>query len=468
MRRPRSSEAFKEYSHVLKFRNSEKIVRKIEGNLGRVALIFPNSYTIASGSLAWSWVQTLLTERGLNVQRFFYENWFERFYSMEDQIPLDEFPLWLFTLQFENDLLNVADILVKKGIPFSAFERQAYHPIIIFGGPVMLFNHELVDEIADFVFVGDLECCVDEFSEALRLDNKDDIIRHLLNINQIYSRKYGKLKFTNCIGNLSPVPVAHFTTPFSPYKNKLLVEIGRGCIRRCAFCVTGYTKKPVKFASLDEVINVFEERKGYEYGLISATITDYPYLEGLLDYLESQNIKFSVSSMRADKIDKRLLMLLKNTDHHSFTIAPEGISQKMRDIMIKDLTTEQIINTLKLGREVGFKHVKFYYIIGLEEEGENDYAEFFEFLKTVVNMGYQEVVISVNPLVPKPFTPFADRKMVEKREYHEKTKFIRRNVPKKVRADFESYKLSRIQYELSHLKGPQTVDYLEQIIKIEK
>ncbi|MFN3328689.1 MAG: radical SAM protein, partial [Fervidobacterium pennivorans] len=184
--------------------------------------------------------------------------------------------------------------------------------------------------------------------------------------------------------------------------------------------------------------------------------------------LESQNIKFSISSMRADKIDKRLLMLLKNTDHHSFTIAPEGISQKMRDVMIKDLTTEQIIKTLELAREVGFKHVKFYYIIGLEEEDENDYAEFFEFLKTVVDMGYQEVVISVNPLVPKPFTPFADRKMVEKREYDEKTKFIRRNVPKKVRADFESYKLSRIQYELSHLKGPQTVDYLEQIIKIEK
>ncbi len=136
--------------------------------------------------------------------------------------------------------------------------------------------------------------------------------------------------------------------------------------------------------------------------------------------------------------------------------------------MLKDLTTEQIVKTLKLGREVGFKHVKFYYIIGLEEEDESDYAEFFDFLETVVDMGYQEVVISVNPLVPKPFTPFADRKMVEKREYEEKTKFIRRNLPKKVKADFESYKLSRIQYELSNLKGPQTVVYLRQIIKTEK
>ncbi|AMW32246.1 B12-binding domain-containing radical SAM protein [Fervidobacterium islandicum] len=468
MRRPRSSEAFKEYSYVLNFKNSEKIIRKLEGNLGRVALIFPNSYSIASGSLAWSWIQTLLMQRGLHVQRFFYERWFEKFYSMEDQVPLDEFPIWLFTFQFENDLLNIAEMLLKKGIPLSIYERKPYHPIVIIGGPVTLFNNELIDEIADFVFIGDLECNADEFAKALGHDDKDEIVKHLLDIKQIYSKRYGKLVFSNCIGTLSPVPVAHFITPYSPYKNKLLVELGRGCIRRCAFCVTGYTKKPVKFASLDEVIEVFERYQDFEFGLISATITDYPYLERLLEYLERKNVRFSVSSMRADKINEKLLRLLKTTEHHSFTIAPEGISQKLRDVMLKDLTTEELITALELGRKVGFKQVKFYYIIGLEEEDGKDYAEFFEFLKTVINMRYQEISISINPLVPKPFTPFESRKMIDKKSYEERVAFIRKNIPKKVKADFESYKLSKMQYEISHLKGTQTIEYLREVFKNKK
>jgi len=467
MRRPRNEESFKEYSFVLRYRKDEKMIekREIGGNLGRVALIFPNSYSVASGSLAWSWIQTLLFRRGLNVQRFFYEKWFRRFYSMEEQIPIDEFPVWLFTFQFENDLLNIADILRKKGIPIAARERFSYHPIVIIGGPVTLFNHRIVEEIADFVFIGDLECSIEEFTAALMHNDKESIVNGLLRINQIYSSKYNKSEFSNCIGQLQPVPVAHYTTSHSPYKNKVLIEIGRGCIRRCAFCVTGYTKKPVKFAKVDDVIAILEENKDKEFGFISATITGYPYLDKLLDYLENENIRFSVSSMRVDGLNERLLRLLKETDHRSFTIAPEGISQKMREIMLKDLSTEQIVRGLELGNSVGFQHVKLYYIIGLEEEDTSDYEEFYDFLKMVVKMGYKEITVSINPLVPKLSTPFSNRRMIEKKEYEERATFIRKNIPKSVKVNFESYKESRIQYEISHLKAQESLDYINEKLK---
>lgn len=468
MRRPRDEESFKEYSYVLRYRKAEEIIAKVgknAGNLGRVALVFPNSYNIASGSLAWSWIQTLLFRRGLNVQRFFYEKWFRRFYSMEEQIPIDEFPVWLFTFQFENDLLNIADILRKKGIPIAAHERANYHPIVIIGGPVTLFNHSIVEEIADFVFIGDIECSIEDFASVLMQSDKENISTELLKINQIYSSKYGKRNFSNCIGQLQPVPVSHYTTLHSPYKNKVLIEIGRGCIRRCAFCVTGYTKKPVKFAKVDDVIEILEENKDKEFGFISATITDYPYLDKLLDYLESKNIRFSVSSMRADGLNERLLRLLKETDHHSFTIAPEGISQKMREIMLKDLSTEQIIRGLELGNRVGFQHVKLYYIIGLEEEDTSDYEEFFDFLKMVANMGYKEITVSINPLVPKLSTPFSNRRMIEKKEYEERIVFIRKNVPKHVKTNFESYKESRIQYEISNLIAKETLEYINEKLR---
>ncbi|MEJ5257807.1 MAG: radical SAM protein [Fervidobacterium sp.] len=462
MRRPRDSESFKEYNFVLNYQKSEAEIFKLKGNLQKVALIFPNSYKIASGSLAWSWIQNLLTKNNLNVQRFFYEDWFSKFYSLEEQVPIDEFQIWLFTFQFENDLINIARMLKKKGIPLSFQQRESYHPIIIIGGPVTLFNHRIVEDIADFVFIGDLECCSNQFSEALSLDNKEEIENNLLKIPQIYSKKYRKTNYENCIGNLSPIPMAHYITPHSPFKNKLLIEIGRGCIRRCAFCVTGYTKKPVKFAKLDDFIETLDRFKHHEFGLISATITDYPYLDELLDYIENNEIRFSVSSMRVDKVNEKLLKLLRITDHHSFTVAPEGISQKMRDIMLKDLSTEQIVKGLEIGRKVGFENVKFYYIIGLEEETEEDYKELIEFLNQVLKLGYKEVSVSINPLVPKLSTPFANRKMIDKKEYEKRTAYIKKSVPKGVKLNFESYKSMKIQYEISHLNGNESIRYVQE------
>lgn len=461
MRRPRDKESFKEFDYVSKIHRHEKLTTQIPGNLPKVALIFPNNYKVASSSLAWSWIQQLLANKGVGVQRFFYEETFKRFYSMEEQRPIDEFSIWLITFQFENDLKNIADILIKRGVPLNVLDRADYHPLVIVGGPVNLFNVELITDIADFAFVGDLECSIDEFSNALLTEGKSKIAEELLKIPQIYSKAYGKKESRNCYANLNMVPVSHFVTPFSVFKDKLLIEIGRGCIRRCAFCVTGYTKKPVKFAKVEDVIEVLERHKDEEVGLISATITDYPYLDTLLNYMEKENIKFSVSSMRVDDVNEKLLKLLKATDHQSFTVAPEGISQRIRDIMLKDITLEGIINGLSLGHKVGFEEVKLYYIIGLSEEETDDYDELFWFIHQLYDIGYRKVTLSINPLVPKPKTPFEDRKMIDRKEYEEKITYIKKNLPNKARIYAESYKESLIQYQISRLRGEDTIDFIE-------
>lgn len=472
MRKPRDEQSFREYNHVKKFASSEIILKEYGGNLPKVALIFPNSYTVASGSLAWSWIQQLLSEEGIGVERFFYEPWFEKFYSVEEKRPIDEFPVWLFTFQFENDLINIAQMISKKNIPLKATDRQSHHPAIIIGGPVTLFNHRIAEEIADFIYIGDLECSIKDFSQGLisYIDNKDT--SKLTKIQEIYSKKFDKTDFTNfrkCSDALSPAPHACFKTPNSPFPNKVLIEIGRGCKWRCAFCVTGYTKKPVKFVKLEDVIEIMERHKGSEFGLISATITDYPYLDELLDYIEKNNISFSVSSMRVDGLNKKLLALLKKSDRHSFTIAPEGISQRMREIMLKDLSTDEIITGLELGRKVGFDSIKLYYIIGLEEESEEDYHELFQFIKTISAMNYKQIIMSINPLVPKPMTPFSARKIISKKEYEERVKLIKKNVlkdmPRGVITHFESYKQSYMQYEIAHLSGENTLQYLKRYLK---
>lgn len=466
MRKPRESEAFKEYERVLKFRKSERIMWERSGNLAQVAFVFPSNYEVAASSLSWSWVQQLLWRQGVGVERFFYEPWFKRFYSVESQRPIDEFQVWMFTFQFENDLLNIADLLRKKKVPLRAVERKDFHPVVLVGGPVTLFNPRIVFEIADVVYVGDLECsaplvatAINEFKNLGRAG----VIEELAKLEQVISSVTGKESFRPCVAPLDEVPVSHYTTPFSVFKNKLLIEVGRGCIRRCAFCITGYTKKPVKFAKIEAVKDILLRHRNIEFGLISATITDYPYLDELLTFLEVENIRFSVSSLRVDRVNERLLKLLRDTEHYSFTIAPEGISQRMRDIMLKDITTDEILNGLKLARNVGFYNVKMYFIIGLEEEREDDYQELFELLNTTLRMGYRRVTLSVNPLVPKPSTPFSKRQMISKKEYEERLKYIKKNVPKDVLLEAESYRDCYLQYQISKLEDKETLEFLNNL-----
>ncbi len=459
MKYPKTSNQFKEYKYVKSISQSEIRLENFEGSQPKVALIFPDNYEVASASLAWSWIQRLLFENCIYSERYFYENWFQTFYSVENQVPLQQTKIWLFSLQFENNVLNIADMLNKFKIPLRASERKNFHPLIIIGGPVTLFNHRLVDEIADFVFVGDLECSLEIFSKALLNDSKNEIEMALLEVEQIYSKKHGKLVFKNknCY---EKIPVGQFITPYSHFSNRLLIEIGRGCIRRCAFCVTSYTKKPVHFAKIKDVESIIKKYGEYELGIISATITDYPFLDELLELIKVNNVKCSFSSMRADKMNDKLFEVLKISGNKSFTIAPEGISQRIRDFLLKDLSEIQLKNTLELGIKNGFEDVKMYFIL-TGKESEEDFEEFQAFLEFLRSIGYKKITFSFNPLVPKPLTPLQKEKFMEKSEYESLTKKIKKMVPKEFKCDFFSYKESKVQYMLTWMDGESLISYFE-------
>ncbi|WP_232618066.1 B12-binding domain-containing radical SAM protein [Thermosipho africanus] len=239
------------------------------------------------------------------------------------------------------------------------------------------------------------------------------------------------------------LPASHIITRFSEFGEKRLIEIGRGCIRRCKFCVMGNTKKPVKFVKPELIKDLLKDEK-YPIGIISATITDYPWLDELLDILEYYEIKFSVSSMRADGITKRLLRLLKESGQNTYTIAPEGISQKIRDVMLKDLNEEELLTALEMGRMEDFSNVKLYYIVGFDEEDNEDFNELKSFIDKVKKLGYKSITLSINPLIPKKNTPFYGRKFINERRYNEIRKWMYENL-KGVKLHFESYKLSKKQ-----------------------
>lgn len=465
MRKPRDQSSFREYSYVRECRSSERIIYEHFGNLPRVALIFPNSYKVASSSLAWSWIQQLLWRHGVGVERFFHETWFERFYSVETQRPLDEFPIWLFTFQFENDMLNILDVLEKKGVPVLNSDRDEYHPVIVVGGPVTSFNHRILEYVADVTFIGDLEPSAEEFAESLMAGGKTEVLEKLAELDQTYSPLLGKVSFRRPNFRLDEVPVSHFSSSNSAFKDKILVEVGRGCKWRCAFCVTGHVKKPVNFAPLERVLSTLESMPNSEFGFVSATITDYPHLDGLLSFLESCNIRFSVSSLRIDNVSERLLTLLRRSEKNSITIAPEGVSQKIRDVMLKDMRTEGIIRGLQLARAANFTQVKMYFIVGLEEETEEDYRELAELISETLRIGFQRVTLSVNPLVPKPKTPFETRPFLKKRDYEDRLRLLKKSAPKDIAVEAESYRSAELQFTISHLVGRETIEFAENLGK---
>ncbi len=452
MRRPRRSEDFREYIRVKTFSESERILRpfKPSGDIG-VALVFPNSYEVASSSLSFSFVRDLLSSHPrLHVERFFFEEDFRRFYSLESFKPLDEFKIWAFSVNFELDVLNVLEILHRRSIPLRWRDRGEDQPLILVGGALTYFNATSLWEVADLIYHGDLEEFLPEFLEALTGESKRRILEKSREIPSLSIPALSKEGIVAKVRDINTIPpVSSFTSPKGEFKDMVLIEVGRGCIRRCSFCMVGHVQKPARFMRPDTLERILRDLpRDAKLGLISATITDYPWLDELLNLLKDR--KFSVSSMRMDGITLDLLRSLRRSGQRSFTVAPEGGSQKIRDILRKDITEEDIEKSLDLGLKAGFRDVKMYFIYGLDEEDEEDLKGIADVAKTAREMGYK-VKLSLNPLIPKPMTPFQDRKLQPPRVLRKKEALLRDIFRKEgLRYDFESLRESAVQWVIAN------------------
>ncbi|PLV59296.1 radical SAM protein [Thermotoga sp. KOL6] len=464
MRKPRRPQDFLEYEKVLRFGRKETKVEKmrLEGDI-RVALVVPNSYEVAVSGLAFHHVQRLLNSHPrIRCERFFYDESFEKFYSLESQTPIDEFPIWLFSVSFENDFLNLLDILKRKGIPLLWQEREDHHPLVIAGGAVTYLNERFLLPVVDAVYFGELEKYLMDFLEALTKRSKRSALEYLSKIPSMNVPPLSKSHSEVAGGvNLNDfLPHASVAPQVGVFPRKLLVEIGRGCIRRCAFCVFGRNLKPARFVTPDNFERLVRSLSYDEYGLISATVTDYPWLEDLLNIVEKYGLKISVSSLRLDRLSERLLRVLKSSGQESFTIAPESGSRRIRDILKKDISDQQIENALKIARNVGFGRIKMYFIYGLVEETEEDLRAVRKIGDMAFEMGYKEVHMSFNPLIPKPGTEFETRKMESFDELRRKEKFLR-NLLKGFRVDFESLRESVVQYTIAHSSEDEVIEWVK-------
>ncbi len=389
--------------------------------LRSVALIYPNRYVGGISNIGLQYIYAEINSRDDFICERFYIDVFNGLRSVESGRSLKDFDIALFSLQYEEDYFRAVKILKESG----------FKGLKIAGGPCCMLNPKPILRFFDAFVIGEVESgnIIDTILEA---KSKDDLI----GIEGIYTGFEDKVK------RIKPKKLDfHLRQQIvgeGAYGRCILLEVGRGCVRRCRFCVVRQIYSPPRWRDIRLLLDVAENYRGVvnKVALIAPSVSDHPKVKELIARLVDMGFMVSPSSIRADTVDDELMELLVTGGLRSFTIAPEAGSEKLRDILNKDINEEDVLNAAKIAREKGIGSIKLYFMIGLPTETDDDIRELIDLVRKVKNI-VPRVSVSINPLVPKPHTPFqwlpyTGFKDVRKgmKELNRRSKIIKRGLSK--------------------------------------
>ena len=389
----------------------------------KVALCYPNVYRAGMTGLPIRLLYALLNSReDVACERFFIPTRNEGLVSLESQKSLKNFDVIAFSLQYEEDYVNVLRMLMEAEIPVRREERVKNGPLVIAGGPCATENPEPLANYMDLFVIGEAEPILDELIEKIKeLGKPTDRIEEFADLNGVYIPSIGNSPKRVWIKSLDKaphplaqqIPLVDSRNPYMTIFGKTFnVEVTRGCSRRCKFCLIRCISMPKRERSLKKLEEIIEEGMYYtpadKVSLIGAGLSDYSKLEELCEYIVSNGWQISIPSLRPDRITERLAKAISKGGQKTVAIAPEAGTQKLRNFINKDLSEEQIIDAAKILLKYGIKRIKLYFIIGLPSETTEDVKAIVQLSKRIAELGYgnKAVHVSINPLIPKPHTPF--------------------------------------------------------------
>jgi radical SAM superfamily enzyme YgiQ (UPF0313 family) len=428
---------------------SGSLVTRRGGRL-RVCLVYPNRYRIAMSNLGFMAVHALINSSAdMLCERAFlpdpdelkeYEQSHTPLLSLESQQPVGDFDVVAFSVSFESDYLNLPQILRLAGLPCYGRERTERHPLVMAGGAALFLNPEPVAEFLDLVGLGEAEVFLTGLLTAIAdgiSSPRPALLGRLATIPGVYIPSLhtpgdGVTVTRQYLQGLDAAPVATtIRTPETEFGDLHLVELSRGCPRGCRFCAAGYIYLPYRQRSQEAIMEqvdtaIAAKRK---VGLVAAAVGDYRGIGELCRHILAGGGSVSVSSLRIDGLDEAMIDVLVASGHKTATLAPEGGSQRLRDLIRKGISEEQILDACQrlVGRDI--LNLKLYFIIGLPTETDDDIAELLGLVDRIrllvlerarANRRIGEIILSVNPFIPKPFTPFQwcgmlEQKVLEKR-----------------------------------------------------
>ncbi len=445
----------------------------------RFAFCFPDIYEIGMSHLgmkilysAFNTVDYIWCERCFapwtDFEAVLRENNIPLF-SIESRTPLKDFDIIGFTLQYELSYTGVLSMLSLGGVPLKAADREGLSNLVVAGGPCTC-NAEPLSSFVDIFFLGEGESSDLELIALYREfkkkgGSKQDFLIEAAKIEGVYVPSLYDISYNadgtvveiapKCGAPKNPRKRIETDLDSTHYPEKLVVpyieivhdravqEIFRGCIRGCRFCQAGYIYRPVREKSA-EVINrqarALCENTGYdEISLSSLSTSDYtklePMLDEMLDWTSENGISLSLPSLRIDNFSESLLEKINKIRKSGLTFAPEAGTQRLRDVINKNITEQEILSSCKTAFEGGYTAVKLYFMIGLPTETDEDIKGIADLAQKIVDLYYQNpnrhkgravnVSISASVFVPKPFTPFQFAPQISREEMIRRQQYLK-------------------------------------------
>ena len=454
----------------------------------KVAIVYPNTYFVGMSNLGLHIIYEEINLRNDRVcERIFlpekkeleaYDKTKTPLMSVETQRPMHQFDVVAFDVTFEMDYFHIPLMLRHGRVPIMGKDRTEFDPIVIAGGPCATFNPEPFADFIDAFIIGEGEGIVSRVLDIIR-DGKMEgldrhtILRQLADISGVYVPSLyvpiysedGEFKGYDIAEGVPKTIKRHFemltsggetvvATNYTEFGAMYIIEVARGCGRHCRFCMAGYCFRVPRVRPLDILKEGVEraEKLGKKVGLMGAAISDYPEVDELVNYIRSKDMRYSCASLRADSLTQAVVDGLADSGQKTITIAPETGSERLRRVINKGISEEHLQNAATLSAKSGIQHMRLYIMIGLPTETDED-------IEAIVGLAertqaYMEKVgckgrltLSINPFIPKPFTPFQWMAMDNQKVVEKKLQYIKKALQKNRRIEVlvESPKEAYIQ-----------------------
>ena len=451
----------------------------------RFAFCFPDTYEIGMSHLGMKILYSLFNERDdiwcervfapwIDFEKVMRENDIP-LYALESRDSIRDFDFVGFTLQYELSYTNILSMLDLGGIPLKASERDDSYPIIVAGGPCTC-NPEPLCDFFDIFFLGEGEKVDLEVIDLYKQNKanggtKLDFLRAASKIKGVYVPALYDVSY-NADGTISAVTPKDdapktiekriegdldssyypekFVVPYiEAVHDRAVQEVFRGCIRGCRFCQAGYIYRPVREKSADTVnrqARALCKNTGYdEMSLASLSTSDYTHLEEMLDdmlnWTECDKISLSLPSLRIDNFSEELMQKINRLKKSGLTFAPEAGTQRLRDVINKNITEDDILGTCATAFRGGYTAVKLYFMMGLPTETDEDIKGIADLAQKIVDLYYSlpekpkgkavNVSISVANFVPKPHTPFQFEPQITREEMLRRQALLKEHIKSK-------------------------------------